>query len=879
MASLPTSLVRRHNHLNALSALGILPEKPAFPAVIDCPFCQQPSLYLFDDVVCDGVWAHCEGCRAHGDIITFGARIWNISLAEALTRFADQGMASRGEVDRISGEYLRAVNRLAEAEAFWAVAASQAWNHHDDVIACRQRELGLDSAVPACDDLLGVAHPDQVAEFCRAVGKATPPRMREHGPSLVLPYYDLPGRLTGMLLVQYNDEFMSRRTFVPITSHIKRKAEAGYYLLQTVLLPSPVALRNSYFVTDDPFWMLKVQTAQLKAGLNMLPMAASYGGPEATSTGRNWQSFSSTPRMFHAASYTPEVISQANAAKGYVCVAPPEAVERTATPSRTLTRLAQIRQRAQTWQQALEHVLANTNETAASAFVTKLTVDIDKLQHFFRTRKHNLSPDFCGRLLTQVETGLNIPTKVTQKRSVVIERIGCWWTHTNHQIVNAQIQIDKIVHAENGERLYVGTIRTGEKTLEFADTADRIERMGLLAYAAQHAAAEDILILYDRTWNARSCMLALRLHEPEIAHVSGRSGWNERTHQFCFKSYAIENDGSVTRFPYPQINRDVPDFPEPLPVAPLPIRHLLTPSYENAYLWTVFAAFTADLLAPVVGRPATMTALSGEGYAAAVALGASLSCPEIRSAGVSKHNASTAIRKAAEEAHWPLFAAHAFSDVTLCRSVLRVPAGPGFVRLDDHTAGLAPGYGWQWIRGTAPADLPDFSALRHVLPSYIQRTLQRRVQLVTQKESLTVAVLEDLAEWLKDIYGATFNLACASNRLVTSDRAHEALMEVVNFGIIAGKLDILPRPRRKDQAGNYLLRNKQHWWLNQRALERYCVSAGGIVPNWQAVKELFSRNGLLYGDQNVHNMPGLLINKDWCDRFWSDYTTDAREFG
>ena len=711
------------------------------------------------------------------------------------------------------------------------------------------------------------------------MGRAAIAPMREHGPSLVLPYYDLPGRLTGMLFVQYNEEFQARRSFVPVSSHIKRKAEAGYFLLETVLLPSPATLRNAYFVTDDPFWLIRVQMGQLKAGLSLLPMAASYGGTEATSTGRNWQSFSPTPRMFHASTYTPEVVSQASSARGYVCVLPPATVERSPTPARTLNRLADIRYRAETWQQALEHVLANTNETAAQAFITKLSVDIERLQHFFRTRKHNLSPDFCGRMLTQIERGLSVPGKVQQKRSVIIERNGCWWTHTHHQIANAQIRIEQIVHSEKGDRLYVGKIRVGEKELEFADTAARIERMGLLAYAEQHAAAEDILLLYDRTWNARSCMLALRLHEPKISHVSGRAGWNARTNQFCFRNYVIENDGRVTAFPYPQINHDVPDFPDPTPMAPITIQPLLTPSHENAYLWTVFAAIAADLVAPIVGREPTMTALSAPGYAAAVTLGASLGCGETRSAASHKHNAAVQVRHGLEDAAWPTFATHAFSDINLCSVVLRMPAGLALVRLPDTTAGLAAGYGWQWLRGPVPDKLPDFAALRYVLPSYIQHVLERRVALVTRQDSLTAAVLADLAEWLKDIYGATFNLACAANRLITPNRAHEALMEVVNLGILAGKLDVLPRPRRKDQTGNYLLRNKQHWWLNQRALERYCVSAGGIAPNWSVVSDLLAREGVLCGEQTVHTMPGFLVKKDWCDHYWSDYTHDARELG
>jgi len=826
----------------------------------------------------DGIWAHCESCRAHGDILTFGALVWNNSLADAINRFADLGAAARGEADRNAGEHIRCLGRLKTAEMFWDTAAGQIWNHHDDVIACRLRELGLDSTVEGCEGLIGVAHHDQVAEFCKAVGRATPPRMRENGPSLVLPYYDLPGRITGVLLVQYNDEFMSRRVFVPLTGIMRRKADAGYFQLATTLLPSPKDLRNSYFVTDDPFWVIKAQCTQLKAGQRLLPLAASYAGPEAVSIGLNWQSFAPTARLFHAAMYTPEVISQAAAAKGYVCILPPETVQRTPQPLRTLHRLAAVRREAQTWQTALEKALANTNEMAAQSFVTKLTIDLNRLQHFFRYRRHKLPQDFCARLLSQVEDAPGIPAKA-QRRVIVIERDGCWWTHTNNQICNARLRINKIVYTEGGGRLYVGTILMGEQEFEFADSADKIEQMGLLAYAAQHVAARGHLLIYDRPWNSKSHQTALRFSTPEIIRITGVAGWNEESGQFCFRDYSISNDGTVVPCLYPQANSGVPSFPEPTDVAPVTIHNLLTPSHENALFWSTFAAFAAQLLAPVAGRQPVATALVGSAFSAVLGIGDALQGFVFRSTASQRQAAATNLIAHLKGKRWPVLAHHAFNDAEMSRTVVRIPAAALFVRAAECPACVAPSYGWQFIRGSADT-LPDFSAMRYILPAYIQRALQNRMAVASQHENLARAILEDLAGWLKDIYGVTFNLACATNRLITPDRAHEALMEAVNLGIMAGKIDVLPRPRRKSQAGNYVLRNKQHWWLNQKAINQYCISAGGISPNWTEVIHRLTANGLLVDEQSVQGMPGLLVKKDWCDQFWSDYNlTDVRDIG
>lgn len=844
--------------------------------MVDCPFCNKTELYLFDDFATDGIWAHCNACSARGDIITFGSRIWNTSRLEALVRFVDLGAAGKNDTDRLSAEYVRAWNRIEAAESFWDTVSRQLWNHGDDILAVRLRELGLDSSVSACNGLVGVAHHDQVAEFCKSMGRAVPPRMREHGPTLVLPFYDMPGRITGCLLVQYDEHFMTRRTFIPVSGH-RKKTDAGYFMLATATLPVPAVLRNTYFVTDDPFWALKAQCTQVKSGLGLLPIAASYSGPEAVSTGYNWQSFAPTTRMFHAATATPDVISQAATAKGYVCVLPHPAIERPASPPRTLHRLAAIRREAVTWQTALKSTLENMNETATQAFVTKLTLPLDKLQAFFGANRSWLSAEVGARLLSRVEDVSSVPAKLMPKR-VVIERDGGWWTHTGLQICSAQPRITKIVHADDGQRLYIGSVRVNGREFTFSDSAEKIERIGLLAYVAQLAAAEGLLVMFDRLWNPRAYIAAMQIHQPEIVHVSGKLGWNAQTNEFCFYSYALTNDGAVKQAPYPEIHRECrADFPQPSDIAPLSIRKLLTPSHENALAWTVFATVTADLIAPVLGKQVAPVACAPRVFELAAAIGQTLSCPHNKLSLISKNDGGKTIARIATTADWPVLCSHMFSDTNIAGGVVKVAAGPVIVRLPEVAAALSPGYGWQTLRGDVPKELPDCSALRYVLPTYLQRLLAQRMAPVVGADDLVAAVLRDLAGWLKDIYSATFNLPCALARLATPDKAHELLMAAVNLGLLDGKLDILPRPRRKDQAKNYVLRNKTTWWLNQRAIERYCIAVGGLSPNWLTTIAALEKTGVLQGENAVHNMPGLLVDREWADQFWSDYTTPEKQ--
>lgn len=866
--------------MNALSALGVAPEKPTFPAVVGCPLCHAATLYLFDDFGTDGIWMHCETCRAHGDIITFGARIWNTSLANALTRFADIGAIVRNEGERAAAEYSRAANRLQAAESFWSEVEGQCWNHGDDIIACRLRELGVERELTGCHGLIGVAHPDQIAKLCAEVGRATPPRTREHGPSLVLPFYDLPGRLTGFLLVQYDEAFQSRRTFVTAMNYKKRQPEAGYYLLHTAFLPAPQTLRDSYFVVDDPFWALKAQTAQIRAGSGLLPIASAYHGSDAVSSGNNWASFPKTPRFFHGPVAGPELISQACAAKGYVCVLPHDKIERTLTPPRTFIRLAAMRKKAQTWQQALVDLFTASSDLTAQAFASRLTIPHDRLQQFFDKHAEQFSAEYAARIMSRITAAPTVPTKV-HRRWVVVERDNGWWTHTGQPVCNARVQITNVILANNGTKLYSGVIDTASGQLTFIDAAQKIERMGLLAFAQQHAAAEGVLIRYDRAWNTRAHLISMTLHEPELTTVSGDIGWDSRTSEFCFYGYSLANDGSVVPTPFPGIRTTrQADFPTPDTVAPLSLRSLLTVSTDNTFLWTIFGAIVTDLVAPIVNKQQPVMALTPVAFDAAATIGAALDCAQHKTSARSYSHVMDSIVSTINKTAWPVFISHGLADKYCSPSVPRCTSGAGFVRLPEACCWAAPSYGWHALALQAPAQPIDANPLRYVLPAYIQRILQKRVTLLAGAVNPFLAILEDLAIWLQSTYGGTFNLALTKAKLFAPERAHEAVMAGINQALLAEQLDILPRPRRKDQPKNYLLRQKRHWWLNEQALDRYFYSAGKLVPNWLAIRDLLEANQLLLGDETVNNMNGVLVRRDWCDRFWSDYSAaESRDFG
>ena len=862
--------------MSALSALGVAPETPAFPAVVTCPSCGQNTLHLFDDIETDGIWLQCAKCNAHGDIITFAASIWNTSLPAAVDKLVDLRMLSKSEKGRIEAEYERELRKQTALQHFWADAEAQLWNHDDDVIACRLRELGVKHEINP-RNIVGVAHPDQIATLCADLGRPRPKNIRKRGASLVFPFYDLPGRFTGVLLTQYNEDFDARHTFLPAAGDKKRRPEAGYFMLHSVFDTPPAVLKNSQFVLDDPCWAVQIQCMQLSRGLRLLPVVASYTGLEANSSGRSWAAFPAVTRLFQSAATTPELISRAAAARGYVCVTGP-LHKQNKDSKNPLKQLSHIRIAATTWQASLATTLEGMTEMSAHSFATRLAISPDKLTPFLKKIGERFPAGFVDRVLAQAILTAPLGSLQTAKKRTIIARADGWWNSVNDRVCSANVVINKIIQADNGDRVYGGVIHVDGEQFEFADDAKRIERMGLLAYARAFVAPKKKLLVFDNTWNKRSHLISIELNKPELIAVASRLGWDEHARVFRFASFEINNDGTITHSPLPAPKKPLVAFSEPTPTAPSAVQQFLTPSPENAFVWSVFAGVAANLAAPILRKDPVATGLNGAAFDAAVRIGAAIGCEHVCSTSLQRSYVSRHLSDVASAADWPVFAFSSF-DATSYGTVLpRCHFYPVFVKLSRPAVAIAPSYNWQVISGQPPALNTDFSVLKYVLPAYIQRLMQRRMSVAVSRPNAALAILADLHEWQQEIYGASFQLNYATNHLLTEAQAHTALLGELREAVLCGKLSVLPRPRNKNQTNDYLVRKKDGWWLNQRAIDRYFYSNKTVVPNWLLIKELLIQSGAFIAEELICGIPGITINAKLGDHFLLN-NDEARETG
>ena len=844
--------------------MGIADENTAFPAVLSCPFCGKSTLYCYDDTSREDIWLACDTCSVHGNIITFAAQIWKLTPAQTLAKFDENGLCSRKNDAEEINTLAKSIERTAAAEKFWAAAEKQLWDHDDITIAHKLRELGVSVEIP-CVGMVGVTQPKQVDELCERVARAFPTNFART-PAIVLPYYDLPQRLSGFLLLQPGEDLTTQRAFIGTSRSGRVKTDVGYYMLQTALLPENPALKHAYFIVDDPLWVLKAQTTQLRHGQQLLPLCASYDGKEGNSCSTNLLMFPHARRFFSGRTLTPALISQAAAARGYVCTPPDRRTPLPDMPVKTIGRLANICRHAQTWQDALATVFKTNSGLAAQAFAAELNIDRDRIQRFLHDRTA-LSHDAIQRVLEKVVPHHGVAT-IKYRPKTVIERDNRWYSTTGEQLSNCAPIVKRIIHTDTGDKYYDGYIQKDDKAYPFFERSTVVERLGLLNYASQHMAKHGELAMFTRQWNLRSLAAALMLHPPRILSVSSAPGWNEETKEFQFRQYSFKRDGTVTPAPCPELCAANPlNLPEPESVAALAIQDLLLPTHENAALWAFTVTALTGMLAPVLAASAQSVVMERHVFDTFAVFAEQFGCHNI-TVGTPYRNNSVGVMRTIQSVRWPTLVSEINdADRGLTSGIVRCAHSPAILSVLPATAIGALSFDWYWVSPSAlPDRQTDITALRFVIPAYIQHVLRDRLS-VRVGTPLILTVLRDLHSWLENECGSSFNLAAAERAIITPENAHIALMRELNNAITAGDIAVMPRPRTTKQNSSYVIRNRQHWWLNRKAINDYLEQKGGIVPNWSALLNCFVKQGVFAGDRQINKLNGALIRRDWCDTF------------
>lgn len=842
--------------------MGIADENTTFPTVLSCPVCNKSTLYCYDDTTREDIWLACDTCSAHGNIITFAAQIWKLGLSEALNRFDEKGLCARSKVAVEVGNLTKVHTRAIAAEKFWENAKNQLWTHDDPNIISKLRDLGISKDID-CSQLIGVVHHKQIETLCKTVARGFPSQL-SRAPCVVLPYYDLPQRISGFLLVQYGDDLRQSRAFIGVARNAKYTPDAGYYLMHTAQLPLNSNLGNSFFIVDDPLWVLRAQAAQLWHGSGFLPICASYTGKEATSHGVTLQMFAHAQRFFSGKTVTPGMVSQAAAARGYVSVPPERASDSPNTPRQTVKLLADMRRSAVTWQEALERVFKTNTGIAAQAFASELNIMRDKLTKFLQTRTI-LSSAEINKILSRITPHHGVDAN-KRHWADVLDRDDCWQTTSGMVISNCAPVITHVIYTDEGHKFYDGYVKKDGSTYDFFASSTDVDKPGLFNYVCRMMAEHGELVTTAPQWNVKSLSVAMMLQPPQAVTVTTMPGWNAKTREFHFRDYGMKNDGTVIATPYPELRAANPlNFPEPDTVAPEALTQLLAPSHENAALWALTAVVLADMISPALDADPIGFALDARLFDRVAPIADEFGCHSV-SVGTGVLNSAGGLVRVMQHLQWPTFVESiGDNDSSIRGSLISELRAPAILKALPQSLVTATSYGWYALSPTAkfPAEL-DITNLKFVLPAYIQHVLRDRLAVKSGLPLFRV-VLADMHKWLNQTYGESFNLLAAESLIVGPESAHILLMRDINNAITDGDIALLPQPRKSNQRYDFLIRNKQHWWINKKAVNTYLQRKTGIAPNWNALLNCFENAGVFAGEKTINNLSGFLLNKSWCD--------------
>ena len=256
---------------------------------------------VFDDAVGGGGWFVCGDCNRYGDMIELAAATWELSIPAAVAKLQRGGLALPDDADSI-GAYLR-------QHVQYRVRLTAMWDQAREQIAAPNRKgerllstLRLHCRAPqerwadGPGHLIGSLETDQVERaFAPGSMSHADGRNRKANPSanrtfrgkdwrdlLVLPFWDLPGRLCSVLAIgreaNSNKDFVIKRIATGPRGYVHGHSDVELGLALHPCVPKVAAddWNGRVIATNDPITALRMQFKNFDSSRNPLPLVVWY---------------------------------------------------------------------------------------------------------------------------------------------------------------------------------------------------------------------------------------------------------------------------------------------------------------------------------------------------------------------------------------------------------------------------------------------------------------------------------------------------------------------------------------------------------------------------------------------------------------------------
>jgi len=543
------SLGARVSWPDLAAVLGIPLTSQALPAQADCPRCGGGgTLHVYEDNIKGGGWHHCFACRTQGDFVELAAAVWELPLDVALMKLAQEGIplsAADLGPERVDN-YQKHRQRREAFDAFWGLCRQ--------TLLRRQRSAGLnalrarfrlawrgaEAAWPdsAAGRLLGAADRNAVeAVFNPFVANGTRARndkrvLRGGGWAevLLIPYHDLPDRLTGFFLVGRQGE---RRDMV--WRHVPRAFPGRVNCLPEFGLAGLPLLADGgggrpVVAVNDPLLLVRLHVRHALVNAEPLPLVAWHDGAGGKTLAA-WKVLAGRRLVFWGWKLTVKTLLQAMATGGELCTVGPEEPARGASldhylrlhPAEDLYR--RVLKWAKPWQEFLSHHITYTKSGWCAGLFLGLHragVDVHEVIKQLRPKAQRLIGD-----------ALTLPPaerSVLHGSGRVTERLSGWYYEATKafqvsnlpaptRITNFLLRVDKVV-VRKGEPFLVGRLcfNQYQTVVPFDISQKQFERDTLFALrmaclvSGRHVNPE----LKDRSWGRRLLDISYAFQAPKV---------------------------------------------------------------------------------------------------------------------------------------------------------------------------------------------------------------------------------------------------------------------------------------------------------------------------------------------------------------------------
>lgn len=877
-----------------LPLVGCTVKSSALPTLAGCPVCQaRDQLLIFVDPTLGGEWAYCRECKFAGDMITLASAAWKLEIPLTLRRLASTddiatALGDQRAVEHYVEFFAKPFKRINE---YWAKC--QKVHTDPETAAMRLLQSQFDVTSTAED------WPERTGRFLASATKATtdaflePKRFAKwdtyktkrtggfssqtfKGPKwkdlLVVPYWDLPGRICGFIYIGREGKPESDFVYKGL---IRESREAGLAMLPALLDGAHSTFGMTKFIMTDLDIAIRFHARHGRDHFRALPLGAIWDDG-VYSTNEIWRCFHPQNLVFWGTDRL-RTIDHARRANGNVSMLVTSRLEidtnlRHYTPAEWLERM---RFAAVPWTTALQAHIAKMDDTAIDEVLLKLGLRDRELTKFIS----GCTPEMQERLKF-ISENKRYANKVQFESRWIFENADGWHLAKNDECIsNAIVRIEQVLMTLDGKSYYRGTVKFCGESYPFTEKCSTLDK-GMFnwaqSYLRDHCRA-GVSEFYP-SWNRKSIQLAIKFSNPEYAQGVEVIGWDAVNRQFNFPKFAIKSGGEITTdfaclFDNPQV-------PARELLAPngVPRRHIDDLSVRNdetQIFWATAACVAANIIAGAVNRNRTPIILSGDG---AVGVGATsairLGCVPIIDRAVERDGfMPSQLPENRWNGGWP--------------AVVRIPARASTFAWLDHPQAVDCIFSLSDVGSRVIAMRGRTNMVRHtrklgsmqllyhaapyVLPNYLQDLYSRNIFLPDERADLAADVLLDIAGWFGRIGGSreTVEMALAvlhtPNSKTAADYFCELVFQLRQQGVLT--YDKAEFRTIGTAASIVELTDKdQLIWVSQDRFSDAVKAECGLAPDLLLINKALSDAGALVSEPALDRVQGWLLRYEWLDQ-------------